>query len=82
MTSKDQQPTLLKWLGIALVIIFGLLALRYVVFPFIGWLFWVLWAISGVLAFIFKIFAFVFILIAAGIGILMLVAWIVRQFLE
>ncbi|MGB3976546.1 MAG: hypothetical protein WBM02_05005 [bacterium] len=82
MTSKDQQTVLLKWLGIALIIILGLLALKYVVIPFIGWLFVVLWAISGVLAYIFKIFAFIFLFIAAGIGILMLIAWIVRQFLE
>jgi hypothetical protein len=81
MTHKDQNQ-LLKWLGIALVIILGLFALKYVIIPFFGWLIVFIWAVSEVLAIVFKVFAFVFLFVTAIIGILMLIAWIIRQFLE
>ena len=82
MTSTKDRQAFLKWLGIVLVIILGLIALKFVIIPFIGWLIWLLWSMSGILAALFKFFVFIFLFIAAGIGILMLIAWIFRQFLE
>jgi len=81
MTKADHNP-FWKWLGIIFVIILGLFALKVVVVPFIGWLSCILWSMAGFFAAILKLFIFIFLFIAAVLGILMLVAWIIRQFME
>ncbi|HPQ39858.1 MAG TPA: hypothetical protein PLV45_05745 [bacterium] len=81
MTHKDHHP-FWKWMGILLVIILGLFALKFVIFPFIGWLGGIIWSISGFFAAILKFFIFIFLFIAAILGVLMLIAWIIRQFME
>ncbi|MBN1296960.1 hypothetical protein JXA80_09280 [bacterium] len=81
MNHSHQHP-FWKWMGILLVIILGLLALKYILFPVIGWLGGILWSVAGFLAVILKFFIFIFLFIAALIGLLMLAAWIIRQFME
>jgi len=81
MTNTNHNP-LWKWLGIAIVVILGLIALKFVVFPFLGWMSSCLWIIAGFFAVIFRVFAFIFLLVAAVIGVLMVIAWIIRQFME
>jgi len=81
MTQADYHP-FWKWIGVILVVILGLFALKIIILPFACWFSGVLWGIAGLLAAIFKLFIYIFLLIAAAIGILMLIAWIIRQFME
>lgn len=81
MFFKDQHP-IWKWVGVLLIVILAWLTLDWIVFPVIGFLSSFCWAIAGFFAFVFRIFAYVFLVVAAIIGILMLIAWIIRQFLE
>lgn len=81
MTHANQN-SFWKWLGIVFVIILGLFAMKIIVFPFIGWLSCILWSLAGFFAVILKLFIFIFLFIAAILGILMLIAWIIRQFME
>lgn len=81
MTHTDHHP-FWKWMTIILIIILGIIALKYVIVPFIGWLGGILWSIAGFFAAILHFFIFVFLFIAAILGVLMLIAWIIRQFME
>ena len=81
MTQSDHNPVW-KWLGVILVVLLCLFALKIIVLPFFFWVSGLVWWIAGGIAVILKVFIYIFLLIAAVLGILMLIAWIIRQFIE
>jgi hypothetical protein len=74
--------SLLKWIGICILVLIGLVILFKVVFPLIGFCLGLIWGLSGIVAFILKLFVFIVFCVAAVLGLIMLVSWLIREFTD
>ena len=79
---NKSDTSVLKWFGIVLAVIIGLLIIVKIIFPLCGVGLGVLWGLSGIIAFLLRLGVFIALFIAAILGIIMLVSWLIREFAD
>ncbi len=67
---------------ILLSILLGVILAWFVIKPLLGLFFLVIWKFSGVVAFVFRALLFIAISFAAIMGLLILLSWLIREFLD
>ncbi len=74
--------SLLKWFGIIIAVIVGVLILKVILLPLVGIVLNLLWGLSGIAAFILKIVIFVAFTIVSVLGVIMMISWVIREFTD
>lgn len=67
---------------VALSIILGLIVVWFILKPLLGLSFLIIWTLSGLIAFIFKVLLFIALSFVAIMGFLILLSWLIREFLD